>query len=59
VILILCALFALDLKLCLCLVYGHITLFVVSCCYWFPLACFLVLPFMFEGLGNWLGKEGT
>jgi len=44
----------LDLRLFLCLFYGHTTLFVVSCCYWFlwSSSClFLVFPFTFWVLG--------
>lgn len=58
-ILILCALFVLDLRLFLCLVYGHTTLVVVSYCpgfSWFTCLC-LFLPFYVLSLWNWLGKE--
>ena len=61
VLLVFCDLFALDFQLCLFLVHGHATLFVVSYCYWFFIffSClFLVFVLhVFMVFGHCLGKS--
>jgi len=58
----------LVIVICLCLTCSFYYVWCMSMplCLWCPIAigfcglllfCFLFLPFMFEGLGNWFGKR--
>jgi len=52
--------FALYFQLCLCLLYVHSTLFLVSYCCWFSMVFLLFASqsclYHFERLGNWFQK---